>query len=87
MCQRPPGFWARLRLGRARPRAIAGASFLPAPTRAKPFPEAAAVASAQKLERLHREICVLEQFIHQLPAPANDRMTQRTGLKRQRSRI
>ena len=51
--------------------------FLPAPTRAKPFPDAEAVASAQKLERLHRELVALEQFIHQLPAPENDRMTQR----------
>ncbi|MGA3131682.1 MAG: hypothetical protein ABSD59_12825 [Terracidiphilus sp.] len=55
--------------------------FLPAPTRAKPFPDAAAVASAQKLERLHGEISGLEQFIHQLPAPANDRMTQRYRLE------
>jgi hypothetical protein len=55
--------------------------FLPAPTRAKPFPDAAAVASAQKLERLHGEICGLEQFIQQLPAPANDRMTQRYRLE------
>ncbi|HEY6846820.1 MAG TPA: hypothetical protein VI320_11445 [Terracidiphilus sp.] len=49
---------------------------LPPPTRTKPYPDAEAVASAQKLERLHREITGLEQFIHQLPAPANDRMTQ-----------
>jgi hypothetical protein len=55
--------------------------FLPAPTRAKPFPDAEAVASAQKIERLHREIVGLEQFIHQLPAPANDRMTQRYRLE------
>ena len=55
--------------------------FLPAPTRAKPFPDAEAVASAQKLERLHSEITGLEQFIHQLPAPANDRMTQRYRLE------
>lgn len=55
--------------------------FLPAPTRAKPFPDAAAVASAQKLEKLHGEIVALEQFIHQLPAPANDRMTQRYRLE------
>lgn len=55
--------------------------FLPAPTRAKPFPDAEAVASAQKLERLHREIIEIEQFIHQLPAPANDRMTQRYRLE------
>ncbi|HTW80685.1 MAG TPA: hypothetical protein VME23_14155 [Terracidiphilus sp.] len=55
--------------------------FLPAPTRAKPYPDADAVASAQKLERLHRAITGLEQFLHQLPAPANDRMTQRYRLE------
>jgi hypothetical protein len=54
---------------------------LPLPTRAKPFPDAEAVASAQKLERLHREIVALEQFIQQLPVPANDRMTQRYRLE------
>jgi len=55
--------------------------FLPAPTRAKPFPDAEAVASAQKLERLHRELTAIEQSIHQLPAPENDRMTQRYRLE------
>jgi len=55
--------------------------FLPPPTRAKPFPDAEAVASAQKLERLHRELTGIEQFIHQLPAPENDRMTQRYRLE------
>lgn len=55
--------------------------FLPAPTRAKPFPDSEAIASAQKLEKLHREIVALEQFIHQLPVPANDRMTQRYRLE------
>ena len=54
---------------------------LPPPTRAKPFPDAAAVASGQKLERLHCEIVAIEQFIHQLPAPPNDRMTQRYRLE------
>jgi hypothetical protein len=55
--------------------------FLPPPSRAKPFPDAEAVASAQKLERLHRDLVALEQFLHQLPAPANDRMTQRYRLE------
>jgi hypothetical protein len=55
--------------------------FLPAPTRAKPFPDAEAVASAQKLERFHRELTALEQSLHQLPAPENDRMTQRYRLE------
>jgi hypothetical protein len=54
---------------------------LPAPTRAKPFPDAEAVASAQKLERLHSALTGLEQFLHQLPAPENDRMTQRYRLE------
>jgi hypothetical protein len=51
--------------------------FLPPPTRAKPFPDAEAIAGAQRLERLGREISLLEQLIHQQPAPENDRMTQR----------
>ena len=50
---------------------------LPAPSRAHPFPDAAAVAIAQRLERLGRDICSLEVSLHQLPAPENDRMTQR----------
>jgi len=51
--------------------------FLPPPSRAKPFPDPAAVASAQRLERLARGISGLEQLIHQQPAPESDRMTQR----------
>lgn len=51
--------------------------FLPPPSRAKPFPDAVAVASAQKLERLAREIGAMEGAIQQLPVPENDRMTQR----------
>jgi hypothetical protein len=51
--------------------------FLPAPTRAKPFPDAAAVEAAQKLERLARAIGALEATILHQPAPENDRMTQR----------
>jgi hypothetical protein len=50
---------------------------LPAPTRAKPFPDAEAVASAQKLERLAAAIRELEAALHHQPVPANDRMTQR----------
>jgi hypothetical protein len=55
--------------------------FLPAPSRAKPFPDAEAVASAQRLERLAKEIAALEAFIQQLPVPENDRMTQRYRLE------
>ena len=51
--------------------------FLPLPSRAKPFPDAEAVAGAQRLERLGRDISSLELLIHQQPAPENDRMTQR----------
>lgn len=51
--------------------------FLPPPTRAKPFPDAAAVADAQKLERLGKAIGALEAFLHHQPVPENDRMTQR----------
>ena len=51
--------------------------FLPAPTSAKPFPDAEAVASAQRLERLARAIGALELALHQQPVPENDRMTQR----------
>lgn len=55
--------------------------FLPAPTRANPFPDAEAVRSAQNIEKLHAEIVAIEQLLHQLPAPPNDRMTQRYRLE------
>ena len=51
--------------------------FLPPPTRAKPFPDAAAMAGAQRLEKLARAIGALEASIQQQPVPENDRMTQR----------
>lgn len=51
--------------------------FLPPPSRQKPFPDAAAVAAAQRLERLARGIGALEALIQQQPVPENDRMTQR----------
>jgi hypothetical protein len=51
--------------------------FLPAPSRAKPFPEPEAVKSAQRLERFAKDIGVLESLIQQQPVPENDRMTQR----------
>jgi hypothetical protein len=51
--------------------------YLPAPTRAKPFPDAEAVASAQKLERLGKAIGAVEAQLQHQPVPENDRMTQR----------
>lgn len=51
--------------------------FLPPPTRQHPLPDAAAVATAQRLERLVGEIGALELCIHQQPVPENDRMSQR----------
>ena len=50
---------------------------LPAPTREKPRPDADAVAGAQMLERMSKEIGALEGQIRAQPAPENDRMTQR----------
>jgi len=51
--------------------------YLPPPTRAKPFPDAEAVASAQKLERLAKAIGAVEAQLQHQPVPENDRMTQR----------
>jgi hypothetical protein len=51
--------------------------FLPAPSRAKPFPDAAAVAGAQQLERLAKSISAIANRLAELPVPENDRITQR----------
>ena len=51
--------------------------YLPPPTRAKPFPDVEAVASAQKLERLAKAIAAVEAALQHQPVPENDRMTQR----------
>jgi len=51
--------------------------FLPPPSRAKPFPDAAAMADAQRLEKLGRDIGAIEAALQHQPVPANDRMTQR----------
>jgi hypothetical protein len=51
--------------------------FFAAPTRAKPFPDAAVVAVAQTLERLARDINALKGRIQAQPVPESDRMTQR----------
>ncbi len=51
--------------------------YLPPPSRAKPFPDADAVASVQKLERLAKAIGAVEAALQHQPVPENDRMTQR----------
>jgi hypothetical protein len=50
---------------------------LPPPSRAKPFPDPAAIAACQSLERLGQAIGAAAGRLHALPAPENDRMTQR----------
>ena len=50
---------------------------IPPPTRANPIPDPEAVAGAQALERLSRDIGGLEALIRNQPVPENDRMTQR----------
>jgi len=50
---------------------------LPAPTRAKPFPDAAAVEGCQRLERFAGQVSALVGRLHSLPVPENDRLTQR----------
>lgn len=50
---------------------------LPAPTRARPFPDPEALAGCQALERLSAAVGALVGRLHALPAPENDRMTQR----------
>jgi hypothetical protein len=50
---------------------------IPPPTRAAPTPDVAAVAGAQALERLARDVGGLEARIRNAPVPENDRMTQR----------
>ena len=49
----------------------------PPPSRAQPFPDPAAIAGAQALERVGREIVALIGRLQAQPVPANDRMTQR----------
>lgn len=50
---------------------------LPPPTREKPYPDADAVAAAQVIERLVRQVDGLKGRINAMPVPENDRMTQR----------
>ncbi len=54
---------------------------LPAPSRAHPFPDPAAVAGAQALERLAAGIGLLVGRLQAQPTPENDRMTQRFRLE------
>lgn len=54
---------------------------MPAPTRAQPFPEPAAVEAAQSLERLSKTAGALISRLHAQPVPANDRMTERYRLE------
>ena len=49
---------------------------LPPPSRAKPRPDAAAVAAAQTLERLSHDIGALEGRVRAQPVPETDRMSQ-----------
>ncbi len=51
--------------------------YLPPPSRAKPFPDGAAVAGAQALERVAQAVLAVEARLQALPVPENDRMTQR----------
>lgn len=57
--------------------------FLPPPSRQKPFPDPAAVKSAQGLEGFARAIGALEASIQEQPVPPNDRMSQRYRQERQ----
>ncbi len=50
---------------------------LPPPSREKPRPDAEAVAGAQTLERLSRDLGALKSQISTQPVPENDRMNQR----------
>lgn len=51
--------------------------FIPLPSRANPHPPAEAVTTAQRLERLAREIGDLGAYIEALPAPENDFIIRR----------
>ena len=51
--------------------------FLPPPSRAKPRPDAGAVAGAQAIEKFSRAIGALQGQVSAQPTPENDRMTQR----------
>lgn len=49
---------------------------IPAPTRAKPFPDPEVMRNAQALERFSGAIGALEGQVRAQPVPENDRMTQ-----------
>ncbi|MBD8881359.1 hypothetical protein IHE49_12780 [Rhodanobacter sp. 7MK24] len=50
---------------------------LPAPTREHPFPDAAAIATAQALQRAQQGLESLETKVRTAPVPEMDRVTQR----------
>lgn len=50
---------------------------LPAPTREHPFPDAAAVATAQALQHAQQGVETLETKVRTAPVPEMDRVTQR----------
>jgi hypothetical protein len=50
---------------------------LPPPSREHPYPDPGAIEAAQTLERLSKAVGGLIGRLHALPAPENDRMTQR----------
>jgi hypothetical protein len=56
-------------------------SAFPAPTRDRPFADSKTLAEAQALEQLSQGIGALAARLHALPAPENDRMTQRYRLE------
>ena len=49
---------------------------IPAPSRAKPFPDAAVIAEATALEALSRSIGALEGQVRAQPTPESDRMSE-----------
>jgi hypothetical protein len=51
--------------------------FIGTPSREKPFPDPAIIASAQKLERLAANLGVISGRLQSQPVPENDRMSQR----------
>lgn len=55
---------------------------LPPPSREHPFPDAAAVATAQALQRVQQSIEALETLVRTAPVPEMDRVNQRHRIER-----